>query len=246
MIDSTQVILPAEQAFSSGKLEMPLTDPFYLDNMVLTWSDYPINQILEVILFILTLLSLRTFIIILPYVIKSISRVKYCLSIDSNLHLRNDRNIISMLSILLMVLLLDKYRIINSYYLDHINPEWHCLATLGVLISWLIIRRICFRICSIKITRHDIFLCAHKSFMNFIIVTSLLILLATGIILQCNLDSKMARNIILGIIGLMYLLSLIKKMQILNLICSPLTSFLYICALEIIPIGSLVATTLLL
>ena len=59
MTDSTSVILPAAQAFSSGTLEMPERLAEGYSVQALAWSDYPVNTALLVIATLLLLISLR-------------------------------------------------------------------------------------------------------------------------------------------------------------------------------------------
>ena len=246
MIDSTRVILPAEQAFTSGTLEMPdrLTAGF--TEQALAWSDYPVNTALLVVATLMLLVSLRIFLSIAPMLLDSLSRWKACVNIDASVQRKGDRNTLAIISILPMALVADRSGFFSAGILDRIPPAWSSPVTLGIIIVWLLLRHIIFYFLSLRAPRPETFRTAHKSFSNYWILATLLLTLTAGIIGFTDIPDAVGRTILLYELAVMYAVAVFRKSQILLSYCGPLTTFLYLCALEFIPTGALIAANLLL
>ena len=246
MTDSTNVILPAAQAFSSGTLEMPerLVEGYSVQ--ALAWSDYPVNTALLVIATLLLLISLRVFLGIAPKLLDSLSRWKACVNIDASVQLTRDRNMLSVIATLPLALVADRYGFFSADVLNVIPDAWSSPVTLGIIIVWLLVRHLFFYLCLLRTQRPETFRTAHKSFFNYWILASLLLTLTAGVISFTNIPDAAGRTILLYELAVMYLIALLRKSQILLSFCGPLTTFLYLCALEFIPTGALIAGCILL
>ena len=246
MTDSTSVILPAQQAFTSGTLEMPERLAEGYSAQALAWSDYPVNTALLVVATLLLLVSLRIFLGIAPKLLDSLSRWKACVNIDASVQLTRDRNLLGVIATLPLALVADRYGFLSVGILDIIPEAWSGLVTLGIIIIWLLVRHLCFYFCSLRTHRPETFRTAHKSFFNYWILASLLLTLTAGVISFTNIPDAAGRTILLYELAAMYLIALLRKSQILLSFCGPLTTFLYLCALEFIPTGALIAGCILL
>jgi len=246
MIDSTKVILPAAQAFKSGTLEMPESLSGDLAEQVLAWSDYPVNTALIVTATLLMFVTLRIFIGIAPLLLDSLSRWKACVNIDASVQLKSDRNTLGVIATLPIALVADRYDFFNAGILERIPDAWSSPVTLGIVILWLIFRYFCFYFCSLRAPRPETFRTAHKSFFNYWILAALLLTLTAGVISFTSIPDSAGRSILLYELIVMYLIALLRKSQILLSYCGPLTTFLYLCALEFIPTGALIAGCILL
>ena len=246
MVDSTRVILPAAQAFTSGKLEMSERFTEGFPEQALTWSDFPVNTALLVLATFLLLISIKVFLGIAPLLLDSLTRWKACVNIDASVQLKNDRNTLAVFATLLMALVADRYHFFSAGILDNVPEEWSSPVTLGIIIVWLLVRHLCFYFCSLKAPRPETFRTAHKSFFNYWILATLLLALTAGVISFTNIPDATGRSILLYELAVMYLIAILRKSQILLSYCGPLTTFLYLCALEFIPTGALIAGCILL
>ena len=246
MPDSTNVILPAAQAFVSGKLEMPETiTSGYIDN-ALAWSDFPVNTILVVIATLLMFLSLRIFLNIAPLLLDSLSRWKACVNIDASVQLKGDRNTLARIITLPIALVADRYGFFSAEILNKVPEAWSSLVTLGIILVWLLVRYFIFYLCLIRAPRPETFRTAHTSFFNYWALAGLLLVLTAGVIAFTGIQDGVGRTILLYELAVMYLIAILRKSQILLSYCGPLTTFLYLCALEFIPTGALIAGCILL
>ena len=73
----------------------------------------------------------------------------------------------------------------------------------------------------------------------------LAVLVTGGILSYFNVPPTVIRNTIVWISAAIYLLFLTRKFQIFTSYCSVFSAFLYLCALEIIPTGTLVVSAII-
>lgn len=246
MPDSTNVILPAAQAFRSGTLEMPVSvSASYVDS-ALTWSDYPVNTVMIVLATLLMFISMRIFLNIAPMLFDSLSRWKACVNIDASVQLKNDRNTLATIITLPIALVADRYGFIGAELMQKVPEGWTSPVTLAVIIIWLLVKYMAFYFCLIKAPRPETFRTAYTSFFNYWVLAGLLIVLTAGVIGFTGISDEVGRTILLYELAVMYLIAIFRKSQILLSYCGPLTTFLYLCALEFIPTGALIAGCILL
>jgi hypothetical protein len=74
----------------------------------------------------------------------------------------------------------------------------------------------------------------------------LVLLVTVGILALIGLDYSIVRLVLYGETALVYLLFLSRCAQILSLSCNHLRTFLYLCALEILPAALLVVSAVVL
>ena len=87
---------------------------------------------------------------------------------------------------------------------------------------------------------------AGKAAHTFFAILTLLLLTVAGIMTVAGTDETAIKNAILWISAGIYGLFLIRKFQIFTSNCSVFAAFLYLCALEIIPTGTLVVSAIIL
>ena len=246
MTDSTQVTLPAAQAFLSGKLEMSEHISKGIEQTDMAWAEYPVNTIAVIVFTIVALITLKSLLDIYPMLLDSLTRWKGCVNIDSSIRLKSDRNLLGIVWLLPIVLVADRYGLFSMAALENIPPEWHLPGTMAVVVSWLLLRHICYLICSIRAKKPEMFKTAHKSLFNFLIQLAVLMILTAGITSITAVPDHSSRVIILYEAIGFYLIYLLREKQILGTFCGPFRTFLYLCEIEIIPTGALVAANILL
>lgn len=246
MTDSTQVILPAAQAFLSGKLEMPVNIQPGAGSQTLAWTDYPADYILVMVFALLMLVTMKTLISLFPLLLDSASRWKGCITIDSSIRLKSDRNILGLIWLLPIVLFADRYSLFTAGILNKVNPQWHVFATAGVIAAWFFLRLLGYFLCAFRVKKPETFRTAHKCIFNYVILLAPILSLVAGIISFTGLSDQGGKTVVLYCCLAFYLLALLRETQILRTFCGQFRTFLYLCALEIIPTGALIAGNILL
>ena len=246
MTDSTSVILPATRAFASGTLEMPDSISAGYAESVQAWSSFPVNMVLVIIATLLMFLTIRIFLNIAPLLFDSLSRWKACVNIDASVQLKGDRNTLATIITLPIALVADRFGFFNADILDNIPEAWSSPVTLGIILVWLLVRHMAFYFCMLRAPRPETFRTANTSFFNYWILAGLLLVLTAGVISFTDIPDASGRSILLYELAVVYFVAILRKSQILLSYCGPLTTFLYLCALEFIPTGALIAGCILL
>ena len=240
-----QIVPPAQEAFESGKLLMP-QDVVPEAGVAVAWSDVLVNSTLVVIFALLVLLNMRTFIHIIPQLVPTLTRWKNCLSLDHNIHLCRERNYAALILLVPFCLLSDRYGLLHPHIIETLPAGWQVPAVTGFFLTYLLMRRLCYGLCSMGTFRREIFLAAHRSSYGYFVLLMLLLLASVGVcyVLKCN---ALVFNRVLLIETLFcYALSVVRKGQILNSFCNPFLTILYLCGLELVPTGMLAAAAVLL
>lgn len=246
MIDSVRVVLPVQEALRSGRLELPEEAARGFVSSPLAWGDHPANYILIVIFTLLALISLRRLLSIFPRLIDSLTRWKACVNIEASLQVKTDRNLLGILYTIPIALMMDKYELLQIDAMELIPEGLHGLVTTGAIFIWLLIRRFIYLVLSARVRKVEMFRTAYYSFFNFWILAGFLTVCTASLAAVLNVGSALAGRIIFYEIMLLYAIALLRKHQILRSFCNPFITFLYLCALEFIPTGALIAGVILL
>lgn len=246
MIDSTRVIRPVADAFISGTLEMPEEAARGFTDTALSWSDSPVNAIFIVIFTTLALLTLRDLLDLIPLLLKSMFRWKESVNIDASIQKKSARDGLAWIYTIPIAMVIDRYDLLKIEALEFIPDTFHSLAVLGFLGAWMLFRWICFSAWSTKTKRPETFRTAHSSFLNFWIIAGFFLVFTVTVVSLTNAGNNAGRTVLIYELVVLYALAIMRKWQILASYCNPFVTFLYLCALELIPTGVLVAAIVLL
>lgn len=236
---------PGDSAFVSGKMLMPLEGTGVAE-VTLKWSDNLLNTYLLLAFVILALLNLRNLISVIPALTDCLRRWKANVNLDASLKLAYSRNSVAAAMLLPAALLSSRYELLGLDYTEALSPAVQTLAVTGTLLVYVMVRRILFEVCTLRCRRTELALAAHHSSYNYFISAGLIISAALGICLIFRMEEDTVRTVIFAAAGIFYFIAVLRKLQIFNSFCGPIQTFLYLCALEILPTGALIAAALLL
>ena len=201
-------------------------------------------EAISIISLLLVITMLRKIVNILPQVFKCALRSKESTNLDSDVKSSLDRDITAAVFIIPFCLTISRYDIINFRFMEGMSQELCLGITAAVFVSYTL-----FRIFTSKLfqpRRHRLSpRVKDRSERTFFIMISICTLACSWIMNIMNAEPETIRNTIIWISAAIYLLYLVRKFQIFSSYCSVFTSFLYLCALEIIPTGTLVVTVVI-
>ena len=87
---------------------------------------------------------------------------------------------------------------------------------------------------------------AYRAGYTFFILLMMLSLVTVGILWLLHSSDLTVKTFLLVEAAVVYFLYLIRRGQILSTSCKPLTTFLYLCGLELLPTAALVLTAVIL
>lgn len=235
-------MVPVEEALRSGELLLN-TEPALVEETVRSVSI--VEPALVSLFTLLLIIFMRNFINILPYIIDSFTRTRGSSDLEGSVRVSRDRNLIAMIFIIPFILLLYFYRIYDPSFLSGMGDNMRLLLIGAIFIAYLLLRRLLVVIFAPRRV-NDNYAMAEKAAYTFFILAGMLVLPTFGIFYLLGVNDLTIKTVALAEISFVYLVFLLRKSQILSTFCSPLTVFLYLCALEFLPTGLYVASALLL
>ena len=199
------------------------------------------ERILVVIFVLLFLILLQNFLHILPYLADSVLRARGSTALENSVRVRSDRDIIALILLIPLNLIIYHYKIYSPDFLQAFSPDAGFWISTGVIMSFLLLRWILT--IWMKPRRHaDNYMDAYRSGYSFFILMMIAILPSIGLLSVFKASPDAVRVVVIVEMIVLYVLYLFRRTQILSSYCSTLTTFLYLCALEFLPLGLLISS----
>ena len=232
-----------DDPFKSGRLLLPDTPPEAVaaagEGLSLAAS------ILVAVSVLLFLLALRSFLSVLPYLADNILRARGSAALENSVRVSRDRNLVAAVFLIPAILLIYRYRLFDIAYFDTLSPDLRLAAVAGVFIGYLLIRFLLYRWLRPR-RRYDDYQMAYRAGYTFFILLMMLALTTVGICYVLRLPDETVKTLLLVESGVMYLLYLVRRGQILSMSCNSLTTFSYLCGLELLPTALMVVPAVVL
>ena len=201
--------------------------------------------ILVTLFVILALLELRNFLHVAPFLWDTVFRARGSVALENNVRVARERNQLALILIIPAILFMYRYRLYNANFLSGLTDNWRLAAVAGVFLAYLVLRSLLAVFLRSR-RRVDHFRMAHRAGYTFFILLMLPAIAGVTILYFVRANDFVIRTFLYILTALVYFVFLIRKAQILSLSCNPLRTFLYLCGLEILPTGILIATAVLL
>ena len=232
-----------DDPFKSGQLLLPDTPP---ETIVAAGEGLSLAaSILVAVSVLLFLLALRSFLNVLPYLSDNILRARGSAALENSVRVSRDRNLVAAVFLIPAILLTFRYRLFDIGWFDTLSPDMRLAAVAGVLVAYLLIRFLLYRWLRPR-RRYDDYQMAYRAGYTFFILLMILALLTVGVCYVLHLSDLTVKTILLAETGVMYLLYLFRRGQILSMSCNSLTTFSYLCGLEFLPTALLVVPAVIL
>ena len=191
------------------------------------------------------LLIVRTFVGVVPSLMATVIRWKESLNLEASVKLSRDRNTVAACAAIFFCLTMITYDVYDPKCLQMLRPDAHFWVLIGIFCLFVAIRTFIEHTIRPRRIQAKSYMAVIRVSYSFLIVMTMLLLLMSGIATVFDISPEHARNAILWISALTYLLHLVRKLQILSSSCSIFAGFLYLCALEILPTGVLIASAVI-
>ena len=231
------------EPFKSGQLLLPDTPPEALEAVVENSSW--VASLLVAVSVLLLLLTLRSFLNVLPYLSDSVFRARGSAALEGSVRVSRDRNVTAAVLLLPAFLLIYRYRLFDIAWFDTLTPDFRLLAVAGAFSAYLLVRFLMYRWLRPR-RRFDDYQMAYRAGYTFFIFLMMLALVTVGVLYLIGVPDKTVKTFLLVETGIIFLFNLLRRGQILSLSCNPLTTFLYLCGLELLPAALLVIPAVIL
>ena len=228
-----------EEAFKTGRLLLPTepSAPLEAADAAFPWLGVGM-AILFVLLF---LLLLQNFLHILPYLSDSMFRARGSTALDSSVRVSRDRNIIALILILPLLLVVYRYRVYDPAFLRDLSPSGR-LGAIGGAIGGFLLLRFLLTLWLKPRRRSDGYMASYRAGYTFFILLMIFLLPTLGLLYVFHAPDGVVRTFFYVELAVVYGLYLVRRVQILSLSCRSLTTFLYLCALELLPSALLIVS----
>ena len=223
--------------FQTGQLLLPDTPPEALAETGEGLS--MVASLLVAVSVLLFLLALRSFLNVLPYLADNIFRARGSAALENSVRVSRDRNLVAAVFLIPAILLIYRYRLVDVGLFETLSPDFRLLAVAGLVVAYLLVRFLLYRWFRPR-RRYDDYQRAYRAGYTFFILLMMLALVSVAVCYVLRLPDATVRTVLLVETGVLFLLYLLRRGQILSLSCKPLTTFLYLCGLELLPAALLV------
>lgn len=245
-VDTVQ-IRPAAEAFSSGKLVMPdVPVEITASGGGATWAGDPVNEILIVIFTILCILFLRRIVNVLPYIFKGVFRGKWLENLESSMRLVRERNSVTPVLAIPLCLFASRYELYAPEFIEDFTPGIKTLVIIGVFVIYVLIRQAVLRFPGARRISNDSLGEAAHCWNDWIVLSSATLIITLPLLILTSASPTLTGRLSFYYIAATALVFFFREWGFLADESNQLTAFLYLCTLEIIPIGLLAASAILL
>ena len=201
-------------------------------------------KIISLISLLLVVAMLRKMVSVLPSVLSCAARWRECINMESSVKMRTKRDLTAGLLLVPFCLVISRYELISYSFIQNPTHEVLFGITLATFFTYFLFRILTTHLFISRKNRKNAY-AAIRSERTFFIIMALCTLAISWIMELCGCNPDVIGNTIIWISAATYSLFLIRKYQIFNSYCSVFSGFLYLCALEIIPTGTLLVTVII-
>ena len=202
-------------------------------------------NILTLFAFLVILLLLRRMVDIMPSLMACFIRSKESLNLEASVKLSRDRDLIASAMIVPFCLLAFYYRLYSPGFLEGMSSNSVLGMYFAIFFIYILLRFTVSRLFRPQKMPKKIYLAADKASFSFFITGTLILLATGGIFSLLDISDAEIRTAMLWISAVIYLVLVVRKIQIFSTSCSVFAGFLYLCALEMIPTGILVVSAII-
>lgn len=233
------------ELFRQGRLEMS-SAPLPEFQIPAEWNDLLPNKIAIVLSVVLVLVYLKDIIRLIPPLLYALDRKRGGESLEYNVSAARMRNTVALIYTLPFCLIADYCGAYRPGFWSMVPPEWSSAATLGVMLAYFLLRRLCYAaIRPGKMSAESLATLKHSLYNYFIALVSVAVP-TIGILPLFSVREDIISTVFLTLTGLAFAFATVRAWQILKSRRSPLPTILYLCGLEILPAAAVVASAVLL
>ena len=203
------------------------------------WADAVVNRVLVVAMLAAALLVLRDYLRLWPLLAGCMVRSRGNIEIEHSLGMARSRGRCALVGLGILCLLADRYGLYPAAFLAGIAPGIRAAALLGVAVAYLLLRGILAGIFRRKKLDAEARAAASRALWNYFLAVLPLMLLSAAAFWLFGVGDAAAKWTLWTELFVVLTFTLIREGQILRGKYFVLQTFLYLCALELIPLATL-------
>ena len=204
-----------------------------------------LSQILSLISLFVMMFALRTLVEVFPSLMACLIRAKESINLEASVQLSRGRNILSVCLALPFFLVVWQRGLYMPSFMDSLDENLRFCVIIGIFLTLVLLRMMLERIMKPKTVNSKTYATACKTDRTFFSLLTLILLAMGGIMSIFSTPADVVTNAMLWVSAAIYLIYIRRKTQILTSSASFFASFLYLCALDLIPTGAVVASAII-
>lgn len=232
-----------EEIFKSGSLVMS-SQPLQDTANAIAWGQCLTNRIVIAVAVVLLLLDLVDLLSIFPALTHTFKNSRGAASLEHSVSVARSRNIAAILAAIPFCLICDRFALYPAEYWA-MMPYGISLAIIaGVLFAFITVRH--FIYISVRPRRHDSenAQAIHRLLYTFFIILVVIMLATVAWMVFRDAPDEKIRRVLYWEMAVLYAFAFFREGQILASHCNGFSTILYLCALELLPLGMLVASAM--
>lgn len=229
-----------------GTLHLPVSQP--AAPISAAWADAPEHAWILIGTALLILAILPELFKLMPAMFGCLLRSRGNLEVEHSISTARSRNLCARILAVPFLVAIDRYCVYDADFLAGWSEPWLRLGELvAVLIAFLIFRRIMHTLLLGRRLRldNDSSRAITRGILNYFICFAIFMMLSISILYMFKASDEAIRLVISGELAIFWILSWVREGQILQQKSGGFTTFLYLCGLELLPAGALIASALI-
>ena len=201
-------------------------------------------DILAFISLLIVIMLLRRAVNIFPSLLACMIRWKENVNLEASLRLKTDRNMIAAAMVVPFCLLVEHTGLYFPSWMEGLGTSAGIFAILAVLGGYFLLRH-ALTFALRPRANASAYKTSSAASKTFFIILTFFLLATVGIFSLFDAGTEATRNAMIWISGAIYLVFIFRRVQIFASSYNFFAVFLYLCALEILPTGILIASALI-
>ena len=216
------------------------TSPLPQPETIQLWSDCLVNRLAALAVMVLLLVEILDLIRLYPHLLRCMPLWKGNVELEHSVSTARTRNTVAFVMALVCCILADRWELISPSFKMQVPVQWRLALTSALLLGAVLLRRLAYLASPYRsLTSEHALTLRHALFNYFILLVSLMLVSAI-LMLAFRAPDAVVRKVLLIESAFFAFVHLLRTGQILASRCGTFATFLYLCALEILPIGILV------
>lgn len=230
--------LPASDAFLQGRLSA------VSDTVAWSGGNDTLVSILLSAAVILFILAMRKFARIFPLVSEGMFRWKLLENIEDSVAVSRDRTVVMLALLPAFCFMLSLYGIVSPEFITGLRPGIQCIAVLGFISVMLFLRNFVSIVTKPRKMSYDTAEMLIRLLYDFIIFLTVIMAVTAGVTSLAGIGVMTAKTIMIYESAFVFVLFIVRKIQIAGVFCDNFKTFLYLCSPEILLVSAIAGVSI--
>ena len=201
-------------------------------------------NILALISLLIILMMLRMLVEVFPSLMACLIRWKESVNLEASVQLRRARNLLAFSMFIPFCLAVWRFGLYQPDFMNGHTEAAGLGMTIGITLTAVLLRKALEFILRPKKSNSKTYKTACSASRTFFSILTLILLAMGGILTFIGTAEGSISSAMLWVSAVIYLIFILRKFQILISSASFFAAFLYLCALEFIPTGAIIASAI--